>query len=125
MNSENQNIGGTVKHETTEKTEGNSVSVESKTFSCIVPRGDSQVLVEGLATYSTQDSRQMFDVQVFMNDRFYTFGIAQQRDRQYLVRLIKVHDRTGTFLGMKTLLKICNRVEVLFELLLLDLVHEA
>jgi len=99
---------------------------ESKPFSCRLDDGTVEgVTVEGLVIKSTENKLSTFDVQVFIKTRFYTFCIAQQQDKQYLMRLVKVHDRTGTFLSLKTLLITGPKLEAVFEQVLQSLLVES
>lgn len=98
---------------------------ESKPFSCRLDDGTVEgVIVEGLVIKSVENKHNTFDVQVFIKTRFYTFCIAQQKDRHYLMRLVKVHDRTGTFLSLKTLLVTSPKLERVFEQVLQSLLDE-
>jgi len=93
---------------------------ESKPFSCVVQDQN----VEGIVIRTVIDEKLLFDVQVFLNSKFYTFCIVEQSEPHYLVRLVKVHDRTGTFLSLKTLHLTDKRVELLFEHVLHTLADE-
>ena len=100
---------------------------ESKPFSCRLDDGTVEgVIVEGLVIKSLENKHKhtTFDVQIFIKTRFYTFCIAQQ-DKQYLTRLVKVHDRTGTFLSLKTLLITGRKLESVFEQVLQSLLVES
>jgi hypothetical protein len=95
---------------------------ESRPFSCSV----KAQTIEGLVIRSVvDDQKYMFDVQAFVNSKFYTFCIVEQAEPHYLVRLVKVHDRTGTFLSLKTLHLTNKKVELLFEQVLTTLADEA
>ena len=94
---------------------------ESKPFTCVVDDGSPDgVKAEGLVI----SELNTFDVQVFMRDKFYTFCIAQQHPKQYMMRMVKVHDRTGTLVTIKTLLISDTKVEFLFERVLQALLLE-
>ena len=99
---------------------------ESKPFSCRLDDGTVEgLVVEGLAIKSVGgNNRTFYDVQVFLKTRFYTFCIAAQSDNSWLTRLVRVHDRTGTFVSLKTLLLSDWKVEKLFERVLISLLDE-
>lgn len=97
-----------------------TVDQESKPFSCTL----GNQTIGGLVIKGYDNLKLVFDVQVFINYKFYTFCITEQNDRQYLIRLVKVHDRTGAFLALKTLHMTNSRVEQLFEQILTTLVNE-
>ena len=93
---------------------------ESRPFSCEI-EGHK---IEGLVILGVTDNKLIFDVQAFVKTKFYTFCIVEQADPHYLVRLVKVHDRTGTFLSLKTLHLTNQKVELLFEQVLISLTAE-
>ena len=99
---------------------------ESKPFSCRLDDGTVEgVIVEGIVIKSLENKHTTFDVQIFIKTRFYTFCIAQQHDQSWLTRLVRVHDRTGTFMSLKTLLLSEWKVEKLFENALQSLLVES
>jgi|SRR5271163_2609690 len=105
-------------------TEDNNPS--ARPFSCRLDDGTPDgLVVEGMAFQSVDHDRAVYDVQVFLKTRFYTFCIAEQGDKSWLVRLVRVHDRTGTFLSLKTLLLTNTKVEQLFETVLHSLLIES
>ena len=93
---------------------------QSKTFACVVKKGEQELHVEGVVAQSDN----VFDVQVFLDSKFYTFSIVKQQDHQYMLRLVRVHDRTGTLISLKTLLMTDSKVELLFERVLSTLVNQ-
>jgi hypothetical protein len=99
---------------------------QSRTFTCRLDDGTAEgFIAEGLVIKSSEGKLSTFDVQAFVKTRFYTFCIAEQPDKGYLVRLVKVHDRTGTFISLKTLLMSNTSVEQLFENVLNSLLAES
>jgi len=93
---------------------------ESRPFSCTV-KGYAG---EGIVIRNVIDEKLLFDVQVFLNSKFYTFCIVEQSEPHYLTRLVKVHDRTGTFLALKTLHLTNPKLDLLFEQVLNTLADE-
>jgi hypothetical protein len=103
----------------------NEIKDESKGFACRLDDGTPEGLtVEGMIIQSVANERCFYDVQVFIKTRFYTFCIAEQSDKSWLTRLVRVHDRTGTFISLKTLLLTEWKVEQLFENVLTSLLVE-
>lgn len=99
---------------------------ESRPFTCHLEDGTLDGLtVEGLAIQSVESTKTVYDVQVFLKSNFYTFCIAEQSDKSWLTRLVRVHDRTGTFISLKTLLLTNTKLEQLFEQVLTSLLVEA
>jgi hypothetical protein len=102
----------------TEETKPN----ESRPFTCHLDDGTPEgITVEGLAIQSLEGTKVVYDVQVFLKTQFYTFCIIEQSDKSWLTRLVRVHDRTGTFVSLKTLLLTNTKVEQLFEQVLTSL----
>jgi hypothetical protein len=98
---------------------------ESKGFTCRLNDGTAEgIPVEGMVIQSVEGNKVAYDVQVFIKTRFYTFCIAEQSDKSWLTRLVRVHDRTGTFISLKTLLLTNPKVEQLFENVLTSLLVE-
>jgi hypothetical protein len=98
----------------------NQQTNQISTFNCVVKKGAEELPAEGVVL----KQEDTFDVQVFLNSQFYTFSIIRQQDHQYMLRLVRIHDRTGTLISLKTLLLTDPKVEMLFERVLTTLVNQ-